>query len=150
MADLTISIDDDPSPDDRRAVAAAINAFHDRTVPHASQRFAVVARDPSGRLVAAVIGLVYWDWLLVEACWVDDGERGRGLGGLLLAGAERHAVELGCRNAWLDTFQALGFYRRAGYEVFGRLDDYPPGQTRWFLRKSLVPQVGELQLPDPI
>ena len=39
----------------------------------------------------------------------------------------------------LDTaeFQALGFYRKAGYRVFGELDDNPPGFKTFYLEKQL-------------
>jgi hypothetical protein len=53
--------------------------------------------------------------------------------------AEGRAVERGCHSAWVDTFsfQAPGFYRKLGYEVFGELD-YPPEHKRFFLRKRLT------------
>jgi len=40
----------------------------------------------------------------------------------------------------LDTysFQALEFYERLGYAVFGTLDNYPPGQKRIFLHNAFV------------
>jgi ribosomal protein S18 acetylase RimI-like enzyme len=52
--------------------------------------------------------------------------------------AEDEARRRGCRGAWLDTysFQARGFYERIGYEVFGVIDDFPPGHSRLFLRKT--------------
>jgi hypothetical protein len=39
----------------------------------------------------------------------------------------------------LDTFefQALPFYERRGYRVFGTLDGFPPGYRRFYLQKSL-------------
>ena len=40
-------------------------------------------------------------------------------------------------SAWLDTFQARDFYLGLGYETFGVLDNYPPGQQRTFMRKVL-------------
>jgi hypothetical protein len=42
---------------------------------------------------------------------------------------------------WLDTysFQARGFYERLGYTVFGTINDYPPGHSRFFLTKTLSP-----------
>jgi hypothetical protein len=40
----------------------------------------------------------------------------------------------------LDTFsfQARGFYEKLGYCVFGTLDDYPPGHSRFYLTKRLA------------
>ena len=38
---------------------------------------------------------------------------------------------------YLDTFeyQALPFYRKLGYELYGTLDGYPPGCRQYYLRK---------------
>ena len=47
------------------------------------------------------------------------------------------------RSGWLaqsslgDCDAAKPFYERAGYSVFGILEDYPPGHTRYFMRKDL-------------
>ncbi len=88
-------------------------------------------------------GVLSWGWLFVDALWVDAAARSRGAGRTLMARAERHAVEAGCHAAWLDTFQAKGFYEAIGYTVFGALEDYPAGQTRYFLRKRLAPSPSE-------
>ena len=54
--------------------------------------------------------------------------------------AERGALGRGCHSVWLDTFsfQAPGFYRRLGYEVFAELD-WSADHKRIFLRKRLRP-----------
>ena len=67
--------------------------------------------------------------------------RHRGIGQMLLAEAERHAVEFGCHSAWLDTFSFQGpdFYPKFGYQEFARLD-YPPDHQRIFLKKRLIPE----------
>ncbi|HEY3138703.1 MAG TPA: GNAT family N-acetyltransferase, partial [Blastocatellia bacterium] len=39
-------------------------------------------------------------------------------------------------------FQALGFYQKRGYEVFGLLEGFPTGYRRYFLQKR------RLGLPD--
>ena len=35
------------------------------------------------------------------------------------------------------SFQARDFYQRHGYRVVGQLDDYPPGETFYWMRKEL-------------
>jgi cation transport ATPase len=60
-------------------------------------------------------------------------------GHVLAAAVVRAAAERGCRHAHLDTFsyQARPFYERLGYRLFGELENYPPGHSRFFLRKQL-------------
>jgi len=84
--------------------------------------------------------LVNWSWLQVSLVWLDEPRRRAGLGSRLLAALEAAAIERGCTQAHLDTFsyQARPFYERHGYRVFATLEDYPTGQQRFFMRKSLV------------
>ena len=58
----------------------------------------------------------------------------------MLVAAEAEAVRMGYTEAYLDTFsfQSPNLYLRAGYEVFGRLEGFPAGSTRLFMRKTLV------------
>jgi N-acetylglutamate synthase-like GNAT family acetyltransferase len=134
--ELRLSVEHGPSPDVRRALGEAIDAFNARTVPQDVQRFALLLHEGE-RLAAGLSGVLAWQWLFVAALWVDDAWRGRGVGTALLARAEAHAVAAGCHSAWLDTFQARDFYAALGYREFGALEDYPPGQTRYFMRKRL-------------
>ncbi len=143
--DLHLRLETDPSTAFRAELAARIHGFHAETVtPWRADRFALRVTDAADALAAGLLGVIAWEWLFVEAVWVDAAQRGRGTGQALMAAAEAHARVLGCRGAWLDTFQARGFYEALGYTVFGSLADYPPGQTRWFLRKplSLPPRSG--------
>jgi GNAT superfamily N-acetyltransferase len=74
----------------------------------------------------------------VELLFVPESLRRGGLGRRLMRDAEEEAVRRGCRGAWLDTFsfQARGFYERLGYAAFGFIEDYPPGHSRIFLKKT--------------
>jgi hypothetical protein len=56
-----------------------------------------------------------------------------------LVDAEQEALRRDCRHGHLDTmsFQALEFYKRQGYTVFGELRDLPVGYTRYFMKKAL-------------
>jgi len=53
--------------------------------------------------------------------------------------AEGEARARGCQQAWVRTFrfQARGFYERLGYRVVGVLEDYPPGDALYWMRKDL-------------
>lgn len=121
------------------SVAAELRSFNGSRVP--SMRFEPiwqVAKEPDGRIVGGFVGEVYLRWLEVEILWVAESHRGSGLGARLLKAGEEAASAMGAQSAFLDTFawQAEGFYRRQGYEEFGRLDDFPAGSARIFLRKK--------------
>lgn len=135
---IQIIIDEAPSREGRKMLERAIDDFNARTVPGRDERFAILLRDGDGMLVGGLDGVIGWEWLFVDNLWVHDELRGRGVGRDLLERAERRALERGCHSVWLDTFQAVDFYRKRGYSVFGSLEDYPAGQTRYFLRKSLA------------
>jgi ribosomal protein S18 acetylase RimI-like enzyme len=135
---LTLAFDETPAAELRATLAREINDFHSRTVPHEAQRFAFRVCDDQSALQGAVIGVLSWDWLFIEALWVSDALRGQGVGRQLMAQAEARAVAHGCHSAWLDTFQAKAFYESIGYELFGQLDNFPAGQTRSFMRRRLA------------
>jgi ribosomal protein S18 acetylase RimI-like enzyme len=71
--------------------------------------------------------------------WVSEEVRGQGYGQALLEAAEEAARKRGCKNVNLDTmsFQAPAFYQKLGYRIFGQLDDFPTGYTRYYLTKQL-------------
>ncbi len=134
---LTLNFDVAPAPELRAALAREINDFHSRTVPHQSQRFGLRVTDDAGALGGGLVGVISWEWLFIEALWVGDSLRGQGVGRHLMQKAEAHALVNGCHSAWLDTFQARPFYEALGYEVFGELDRFPGGQSRYFMRRNL-------------
>jgi len=138
--DLRISVEVDLTKELTRALFDALNYSNvKRTSDGQIENICVVARDICGMLVGGTYGEVYWGWLHVLVLWVDPSLRRLGLGSQLLARAEAEAVSKGCRAAWLDTFtfQGQSIYRRAGYEIFGTLEQYPDGHSRHFLHKRL-------------
>lgn len=102
------------------------------------QLFAIEAK-ADGRAIGALIGSTNQSWLHVALLSVDPTRRRNGVGRALLSRAEEIARGRGCIGAWLDTydFQGPDYYPRFGYEVFGRIDDMPPGHTRFFYTKRL-------------
>ncbi|MEO7964448.1 MAG: GNAT family N-acetyltransferase [Gemmatimonadaceae bacterium] len=99
----------------------------------------VYLRDDDGAVIGGIIGRVAWRWLYVQRLWVDAAHRGRGHGAAILDAAEQFAIARGCIGSHLDTFgeEALPFYRRRGYTVWGTLEGFPPGGRQHALKKEL-------------
>lgn len=100
----------------------------------------VVTAHIDGEIVAGLNGTSAWGWLYIQWLWVSDAHRGQNIGSSLIQRAEDEALFRGCNRSHIDTFneKALRLYTRQGYSVFGKLDDYPPGQTKYFLQKKLL------------
>ncbi len=98
-----------------------------------------VTHPHTDELLGGLWGGTNYAHLHIELLYLPEDLRGAGLGRQLLAQAEHEAIQRGCHTVWLDTFtfQARGFYERLGYTVFGTLEDYPPGHSRFFLKKNL-------------
>ncbi len=142
MDELKITLEEKPRSEERRRLIDGLVSHNvSYTGDGTTESFALVLRDPRGEVVGGLLGEVYWGWLHVDLLWVHASLRGRGHGARLMRTAEREALARGCGSAFLDTFsfQALPFYEHLGYEVFGELSGFPPGHTRYFLRKSLEP-----------
>ena len=94
---------------------------------------------PEQEILGGVIGATYWDWLYINLMWLKEDLRGSGYGSRLLQKAEDEARQRGAKYAYLDTFsfQAPEFYRKHGYQVFGKLQDFPEGHQRYFMKKTL-------------
>jgi GNAT superfamily N-acetyltransferase len=139
-----LSIENNPSWTDRELVDESLGDFNAPFLRDPRyDYFGVFVRTESGAIRAALIGSLYGDWLFIALLWVHAELRRRRVGSGLIAEAENRAREFGCHFAWVDTFsfQAPEFYRKLGYVEFARLDDYPPGHCRIFLRKRLAAEV---------
>jgi GNAT superfamily N-acetyltransferase len=103
------------------------------------QLLCYVLQGADDTIAGGVIAAIYWDWLYVDLMWIREELRGQGYGRRLLTMVEEAAKQRGATKAYLDTFsfQAPGFYKKHGYEVFGALEDFPAGHRRYFLTKEL-------------
>ena len=108
-------------------------------VPNDFEPLSVHCRDDDNRIIGGLTGKTYWRYLDIEYLWVDKAHRGKGIASKIIQMAEQCARIRNCRCAMLDTyeFQALGFYLKQGYEMFGKLDGYCGQYERYYLRKML-------------
>lgn len=141
MVNVSIRLTDVADKAIRDAIVGPLVAFNAAKTGGDDYRpLVLMLEDTSGRVVGGLWGRTEYAWLFVELLFVPETLRGKGLGAELMSRAEREAVSRGCHSAWLDTFefQARGFYERLGYTSFGQLSDYPPGFSRYFMKKVLV------------
>jgi GNAT superfamily N-acetyltransferase len=148
----SLALTETPTAAEEAAVRGALHAAnHAAGFPRDARPLAVLLRDAAGVVEGGLWGRTAWSWLYVENLVVPPARRGQGLGRRLLAMAEEAATARGCIGARLDTysFQARGFYEKLGYRVTGRIDDCPPGETRWSMAKRLdAPMPAATPWPD--
>ena len=140
MAGPDLIFDPLPSGDLRRFIVDHIDMHNVARTGRTDWRpLGYFLRDARGEWVGGLLGHVWGGWLHVQALWVVGAMNGQGLGTRLLLAAEDHARSLGATMSTLGTFsfQAPTFYKRHGYTIFGTLEDYPPGHTKFYLRKVL-------------
>lgn len=121
-------------------IGGGINDYNNQQAGDSQGRgLCFVVQGPDQEVVGGVIGETHWNWLYINLMWLREEFRGQGYGQRLLALAEEEGRKRGAEYAYLDSFsfQALGFYRKYGYEVFGELPDFPPGHQRYYLKKEL-------------
>jgi GNAT superfamily N-acetyltransferase len=144
---IKLKVVDDPNPEDialleaRVADATAQSTGHDRAD---ERQLAIFVRDADDSIRAGIYGWTWGGCCELQHLWVNERERGRGLGNRLLDAAEAEAIRRGCRQVVLFTHSANAGrdgdrYTRRGYELLGRVDDYPLGDAALWFRKRLTP-----------
>jgi len=135
-----LRVEDDPRREDVAVLDERLYEFNAAASGvHDGRLLAIFVREDDGTIVAGMHGWTWGGTGFVQAIWVHEKLRGRGLGARVLAAAEAEAVRRGCHQMHLDThgYQAPGFYRRLGYDVIGELPGWPGDNVRIFLRKRL-------------
>jgi len=126
----------------RQAVASGLTRYNDRFLPIQRDRqpFALSVRDDSGAVVGGLIGELRLDYLYVDLLWIDESQRGTGVGKRLIDLAETEARKFGATHMHLSTwsFQAPDFYKAMGFTEFGRLKDHPAGFDNIYLVKAFT------------
>ena len=131
----------EPAEEDFEALKNGLNRFNEiYTGFLLKEKVAAFVKDKNDLTVGGILGEIHWGWLYIKGLWVSDSARSKGLGSKLLRKLEEHAFSKGITNYRLETtsFQALKFYKKHGYELFGELPDMPPSFTSYFLKKQRV------------
>jgi GNAT superfamily N-acetyltransferase len=101
------------------------------------QEFAIFLRGASGEVLAGVSAMVLGGCCELQAMWVDDSLRRRGLAGALVTAAEEAARTRGCSFVMIHAYDVLvhRLYERLGYRTVGVIDDcLGGGPVRWYAK----------------
>lgn len=141
---VDIEVTTAPADEDARTLSEGISAFNARTIPDLEApedevKFSVFARDDAGQVVGGIRAVCYWNMLHIELLWIDEMQRGKGLGRRVIDTAEAFALSKGYRQALLFTnsWQARPFYEKCGYTAQATIADYPEGHEAYLMTKTL-------------
>jgi ribosomal protein S18 acetylase RimI-like enzyme len=139
MSEPQIELDENPGTDDFRIILEGVRRFNREQTGNERPRPVACFLREDGRIVGGVHGSLWGRSMHIDVLWVDEPHRGLGHGSRLMRSIEEYAAAHDHRLAYLETtsFQALPFYRKLGYEVFGELPEISRGHNLFFLWKEL-------------
>lgn len=130
--------------EDMMLIDEGIMAYNKGKVPFTQEPAFIpvnrVIQNEEGEILAGVNSMIYcWRVLAIDVLCVKEAYRKMGYGTRLLQELEKVAKEENCSLIHLDTFdfQAKGFYEKNGFEVFGTLENCPPGHARYYMKKEI-------------
>ena len=141
MTGYTVVLTDAPDVVAQAVIGDELDRFNEAYtgVKH-STPLAMLIKNAQDVVIGGLLGHTSLGLFFVDLVFLPDDLRSSGLGSKILQQAETEAIRRGCCQALLYTiaFQAPGFYRRHGYEVFGEVQSGPPDQARIFMTKQLL------------
>lgn len=142
MNDLRfVKIEGELNPEDKKALVEGLLAHHaSNGHPRKSELFSILLKDHNDKVFGGVIVSFLWNGMEIQSLWVDESVRKQDWGRKLMQAAEAEAIKRGCTLAYTNTFswQAPEFYSKLGYTLYGKLDDFPKGNSLSYFYKKLI------------
>ena len=128
--------------EDAKNIDEGLDEFCDRFIaPNGNEDIPINRKlvDKDGNIIAAVLAEIDADMSTdINGVWVEEPYRNQGIGSYLLGQVEQEAKEKG---AYLFISNAcdwnIDFFRKNGYAVRGKLEDYPKGHTSYEIEKRI-------------
>jgi ribosomal protein S18 acetylase RimI-like enzyme len=134
------AIESEPRPEEVRVLEDLIYEHNVRATGISDGKLlAVFLRDDIDSVVGGLYGWTWGATCYIRYLYVPGHMRRQGHGSHLMRKVEAEASARGCEQIVLEThdFQAPDFYRRFGFKIIGRVDDYPRGYQSLTMVKRL-------------
>lgn len=139
---MNLKVETQPNEQDVLFLEESINQYNiAKTKIEFGGSLAIFIRANDRSIIAGLYGFTWGKCTEIKFLWVREDLRYHGYGKQLLEKAEQEAHRRESQQILLDThsFQALPFYLKFGYEVFGTLENCPvEGYSRYYLHKVLL------------
>lgn len=135
-----MEINGDLDPEDKETMVQGMLDYHaSKGHPRKTDTYSVALKSSENKLVGCVVVLFLWNGMHIDSLWVDETMRGKDYGTKLMEMVEKEGIKRGCTIAYTDTFtwQAPEFYKKLGYKEYGKLEDFPAGNTLTYFFKNL-------------
>ena len=141
MEEFGIEVSESINPEHLMFIEDGLNEFNDAmTGINDRKPLSVIIRGKhGGKVLGGMLGRSSLGLLFVDLFYLSPDFRSLGLGNELLKRFEEEGRKRGCVAGFLYTisFQAPGFYKKNGWEEFGKIDCLPDGTSRIFMKKTL-------------
>lgn len=136
-----ISIDGEPNTEDKNIISNGLLAHH-ASSGHTKikNQCSILIKDSKNTTLGGIILSFLYNGMKIDSLWVDASIRGQEFGKKLICEAEKEGIKRNCTFVYTDTFswQAPDFYKKLGYEEYGKLDEFPEGNALTYFRKKLL------------
>jgi len=130
----------EPNEEDKETIKAGMLAYHkSKGHPRKMEYVSILIKDDNDSVLGAIVVSFLWNGMHIDTLWVDKSIRSQGWGRKLIEAAEEEAIQRHCTVSFTDTFtwQAPGFYEKLGYTEFGKVENFPEGNSLIYYKKEL-------------
>lgn len=126
---------------DSEWISKQIKEYEDSLLPDENVReLRLIVKDENNMNIGGLLANTRYSTLYINDIWINENQRGKGLGKKLIQLAEEKAREMGCSFSSLGTFDVLKvkrFYEKLGYRVISKSKDSLKGFIGYWFRKKL-------------
>ena len=139
--EIELVVCENPNAEQLRPIEEGLNKFNDLMTEISDRQplSILIKSNKNGEVLGGMQGRSSLGLLFIDLFYLPPELRRLGVGTEILLRFEEEGRKRGCTAAFLYTisFQAPDFYKKHGWEEFGRIDCKPEGTSRVFMKKSL-------------